>query len=136
MLVQDKSWEGLHANLKAVASEGAIARRDYYMLDGCETYVKCFLSLDDARQLTKKVVLISNIEASNPGTGQFRSMITRLEKEATELGYTELRFETITNNALLDMLRKHGYECKNQTEPDGSIWDGVAVKQLNPGEPI
>lgn len=121
-----KGWEDCLKNMTAVAVENAIARRGYFMLDGCETYVKCYVGIG------KKIVLISNVAASDPGTGQFRSMITRMEQEAKRLGYPEMRLDTITNPKLLEMLAKHGYECTYSSTDDGEhVWDGTAIKQLS-----
>ena len=99
------SWEILEPKL-IEQRECIYMPRGYFTVEGCKVYMRWG---QDA--ITKRpTVVISNIEAAEPGTGQFRSMITKLEKLLSEVGYFELRFTTIQNWTLLKMLERNGYQ--------------------------
>lgn len=119
-------WQTLKSKLSK-DRESVYMSRGYFDLDGCSVYLRWGLDIVSG----KTAVIISNISASVPGSGQFKSMIQQLEKLAHELGYVYLQFKTIQNPAFLQMLERNGYTVSSGGSADMRVcWDGEATKQL------
>jgi hypothetical protein len=102
------NWQKLFATMNEVLGRPLVPARPgiaaYYELDGCTVYARIGRTLNKTLEVN-----ISNVTANAPGTGQFKNMITRLEREAKSRTFGRIVISTIQNKDFAAMLAKHGY---------------------------
>lgn len=122
-------WQDLANALVHVKDKDLTARGPFYLND-CVIYTRFGSCAGE-----HNTMVINNIEADAPGTGQFRAFITKLEMLLSVAGYKSLAFEAITNRKLYDMLLANGYVSNELlfaiVLPDGSPCDGAVIKHFN-----